>query len=105
MALSFSGIRSQKLNRYPTIIFAIRWSVDPVMPTPNPKLSSHCGARFKSIAGKIWCSCFDNGSNPVTGPTEPLQQFETRSDFAGQVVAEFCIGRKNDTLMHTLAVE
>jgi len=29
------------------------WSVAPVMPTPRPKLTSHFGERFRSIAGTI----------------------------------------------------
>jgi len=66
--LLFSG---QKLKRYPRIILAIRWSEAPVRPTPRPKLISHCGAIFKSIAGKIWCCCCETASNPVSGPTEP----------------------------------
>src|ERR1035438_83696 len=64
-------VLDQKLKRYPRIILAIRWSVAPVTPTPRPKLISHCGAIFKSIAGKIWCCCCETASNPVTGPTEP----------------------------------
>ena len=40
-----------KVKRRPTIIFIKRWSVLGVTPTPTPKLNSHFGETFRSIAG------------------------------------------------------
>lgn len=62
---------AQKSNRYPRIIFASKWSVARVTPTPTPKLNSHFSDKLRSIAGIICCCCCETGSNPVTGPSEP----------------------------------
>jgi hypothetical protein len=59
------------LNLYPIIIFAKRWSVLPVIPTPTPKLNSQFGEKSRSTAGTICCCCSWIGSKFPTGPRLP----------------------------------
>ena len=80
------------------------WSVLRVTPTPTPKLNSHCGERFRSMVGKICCSCCGDGVEAGDRPQAAVV-LEAEADLLDNVVADLEVGRELESLAHALAVQ